>query len=110
MDLRPPWPTAAGTLVFDDVGARMAFVEALRLFPALTMAGMPVSPTGHDGYEVDDHIVRQRKRWYPGYTRVRDIMKRMLLMILFSGVLSVMSGCYVSPYPLTFPICDISEY
>ena len=49
MDLRPPWPTAAGTLVFDDVGARMAFVEALRLFPALTMAGMPVSPTGHDG-------------------------------------------------------------
>jgi len=43
--------------------------------------------------------VRQRKRWYPGYTRVRDIMKRMLLMILFSGVLSVMSGCYVAPYP-----------
>jgi hypothetical protein len=26
-------------------------------------------------------------------------MKRMLLMILFSGVLSVMSGCYVAPYP-----------
>ena len=56
MDLRPTWPTAAGTLVFDDVGARMAFVEALRRFPALTMAGMPVSPTGHDGYEVDGRV------------------------------------------------------
>jgi hypothetical protein len=49
VDLRPPWPTAASTLVSDDVGARMAFVEALRRFPALTMAGMPFSPTGHDG-------------------------------------------------------------
>jgi hypothetical protein len=44
----------------------MAFVEALRLFPELTIAGMPVSPTGHDEYEVDDNMVIQRKRWYPG--------------------------------------------
>ena len=103
MDLRPTWPTAASTLVFEEVGARMAFVEALRLFPELTIAGMPVSPTGHDGYEVDDNIVRQRKRWYPGYTRVRDTVKRMLLMILCTGVLSVMSGCYVAPYPYPYP-------
>ena len=102
MDLRPPWPTAAGTLVFDDVGARMAFVEALRRFSALTMAGIPVCPTGHGGHEVDDNSVRQRKRWYPGYTRVRDTMKRILLMILFSGVLSMMSGCYVAPSPYPY--------
>ena len=44
----------------------MAFIEALRLFPELTMAGIPVSPTGHGGHEVDDNIVIQRKRWYPG--------------------------------------------
>jgi len=44
----------------------MAFVEALRLFPELTIAGMPVSPTGHCGYDVDDTIGIQRKRWYPG--------------------------------------------
>lgn len=60
MDLRPPWPTAACTLVFEEVWARMAFVEALRLFPELTIAGMPVSPTGHCGHDVDDTIVRQR--------------------------------------------------
>jgi len=57
MDLRPTWPTAAGTLVCEEVWARMAFVEALRLFPELTIAGMPVSPTGHDEYEVDDNMV-----------------------------------------------------
>jgi hypothetical protein len=51
VDLRPPWPTAASTLVFDEVGARMAFVEALRLCPELTMAGIPGSPMGHDGYD-----------------------------------------------------------
>jgi hypothetical protein len=33
MDLRPTWPTAAGTLVFEEVGTRMAFVEALRRVP-----------------------------------------------------------------------------
>ena len=64
MGLRPPWPTAACTLVFEEVGARLAFVEALRRFPALTIAGMPVSPTGHDGYEVDDNYCRSY--WIPG--------------------------------------------
>src|SRR4029453_16668663 len=60
MDLRPPWPTAACTLVFEEVWAWVAVVEALRLFPELTIAGMPVSPTGHCGHDVDDTIVRQR--------------------------------------------------
>jgi hypothetical protein len=66
VDLRPTWPTAAGTLVFEEVWVRIAFVEALRLFPELTIAGMPVSSMGHGGHEVDDNMVRQRKRWYPG--------------------------------------------
>jgi hypothetical protein len=35
VDLRPPWHTAACTLVFEEVGARMACVKALRLFPGL---------------------------------------------------------------------------
>jgi hypothetical protein len=62
VDLRPTLHTAACTLVFEEVWARMAFVEALRLFPELTIAGIPVSPTGHGGHDVDDNIVLQIKR------------------------------------------------
>lgn len=29
-------------------------------------------------------------------------MKRMLLSILYAGVLSMMSGCYVAPYPYPY--------
>jgi hypothetical protein len=66
VDFRPTLPIAVCTLGFYEVWARIAFVEALRRFPALTIAGMPVSPMGHSGYDGDDNIVIQRKRWYPG--------------------------------------------